>query len=138
MPSPHRPGARMFTQARAIHRVAIEDTPPLLHEIFGDTGLALGDIDYLIPHQTSARAIAAGQRELAARLGAGPKHVVVNVEDFGNTASTTHFLALHRYLTEKRFREGDKVMLLALASGLEIGVIVTTMDELVHTHGHTH
>jgi 3-oxoacyl-[acyl-carrier-protein] synthase-3 len=136
MPSPHHPGARMFTKARAIHRVAMEDAPPLLVELFGETGLGLQDIDYLIPHQTSARAIAAGERELHERFGVGPKHMVINVEDFGNTASTTHFVALHRYLGEGRMRVGDKVMLLALASGLEIGVVVMTMDELVNTHGH--
>ena len=48
--------------------------------------------------------------------------MVINVEDFGNTSSTTHFVALHRYLTEGRFQRGDKVLLLALASGLEIGM----------------
>ena len=136
MPSAHHREARMYTKARAIHRVAMQDAPPLLGEVFGQTGLRLEDIDYLIPHQTSARAIAAGERELRERFGAGPKHMVINVEELGNTASTTHFLALHRYLSEGRLREGDKVMLLALASGLEIGVIVLSMDELVSTHGH--
>ena len=136
MPSPHQPGARMFTKARTIHRVAMEEAPPLLEEILAKCGFGIADIDYLVPHQTSARAIAAGARELAQRFGAGPKHVVVNVEDFGNTASTTHFLALRRYLDEGRLREGDKVMLLSLASGLEIGVIVLVMDELVQGHAH--
>ena len=92
----------------------------------------------MIPHQTSARAIRAGERELAERFGEGPKHMVVNVEDRGNTASTTHFVALHRWLDEGRFARGDKVMLLALASGLEIGVVLLTMDELVETHGRPH
>jgi 3-oxoacyl-[acyl-carrier-protein] synthase-3 len=138
LPAPHSPGARMFTKARTIHRVAMQDAPPLLEELLAGSGLRLGDIDWVIPHQTSARAIRAGERELAERFGERPKHMVVNVEDRGNTASTTHFVALHRYLDEGRFARGDKVMLLALASGLEIGVVLFVMDELVETHGRPH
>ena len=134
-PAPTRPGAQMFTEARAIHRVAMEDAPPLVEQMLEGSGLALRDIDWCIPHQTSARAIRAGEKTLAERFGGGPRHMVVNIEEMGNTASTTHFVALHRYLTEKRFAAGDKVMLLSLASGLEIGVIVLVMDELVETHG---
>ena len=95
-PAPHAPGARMLTKARTIHHVAMEDAPLLLEQALTATGLRLADVDWVIPHQTSARAIRAGERELAARLGRHPKHMVVNVEDRGNTASTTHFVALHR------------------------------------------
>jgi 3-oxoacyl-[acyl-carrier-protein] synthase-3 len=62
----------------------------------------------------------------------------VTVDELGNTASTTLFVALHKYLTEKRFHAGDKIMLLSVASGLEIGVVVFVMDDLEVTHGHTH
>jgi 3-oxoacyl-[acyl-carrier-protein] synthase-3 len=137
-PAPHKPGAKMLTKARTIHKAAMQDAPPLLEDVFADSGLKLADIDWLIPHQTSARALRAGEHELAVRFGAHAKHLVVNCEDFGNTASTTHFVALHRLLTEKRIHEGDKVMLLALASGLEIGVIVFAMDQLSETHGRPH
>jgi 3-oxoacyl-[acyl-carrier-protein] synthase-3 len=137
-PARHRPGARMVTDARGIHRVAMADTPPLLEQLLAARGLTLPEIDWLIPHQTSARAIRAGERALAARFGGGPRHVVVNVEEMGNTASTTHFVALHRWLSEGRFRKGEKVMLLSLASGLEIGVVVFTLDDLVETHGNVH
>ncbi len=138
VPARHDPGARMFTRARAIHKVAMQDAPVLLDDIFEQTGLRLSDIDWLIPHQTSARAIRSGDRVLAEHFGQRAKHVVINVEEYGNTASTTHFVALHRYLAEGRFRRGDKVMLVALASGLAVGVVVLVMDDLVETHGLTH
>jgi 3-oxoacyl-[acyl-carrier-protein] synthase-3 len=137
-PAPHRPGARMLTKARTIHRVAMEDAPPLLDEIVRETGIAVSDIDWLIPHQTSARAIAAGTRELEAQLGGAPKHVVCNVEELGNTASTTHFVALHRYLSEGRFARGERILLLSLASGLEIGVVLFEMDELLEGFSREH
>lgn len=138
LPAPHTPGAVMYTRARTIHKVAIEDAPPLIEQVLAELHLNLGEIDWLIPHQTSARAIRAGEKALSARFGGGPQHLVVNVEDFGNTASTTHFVALHRFLSEGKLAAGEKVMLLSLASGLEIGVVVFTLDELVENHGRVH
>jgi 3-oxoacyl-[acyl-carrier-protein] synthase III len=136
-PSRIGPGGTMYTDARAIHQVAIEDCPPLLREALHQGGLDFNEIDYLIPHQTSARAIEKGMKNLGSRRGGPPKHVVVNVEQYGNTASTTHFVALYRYLQERRFEKGDKVMLLSLASGLEVGVVIFPIDgELVDRYGH--
>ena len=69
-------------------------------------------------------------------MGVAPKHVVVTVDELGNTASTTHFVALSKYLREGRFAKRDRVMLLSLASGLEVGVIIFKVDQLVERHGH--
>lgn len=138
MPASIGPGGAMNTKARAIHRVATEDAPVLLAEALGEIGIGLSDVDYLIPHQTSARAIKKGARELAARLGASPKHVVENVSERGNTASTTHFVALYEYLEANRFKKGDRVLLLALASGLEVGVVVFEMDQLMERYAVAH
>jgi len=137
-PSTVGPGAQMYTKSRTLHKVAIEDMAPLVAEVIGEAGIDLSDIDYLIPHQTSARAIRKGTEEFARRLGAKPKHVVVNLEEYGNTSSTTLFVALHKYLQEQRIHKGDRVMLLALASGIEIGIAVFTIDGKVDHYGRTH
>lgn len=137
-PSTLGPGAQMYTRSRKLHNVAIEDMSPLVAEVIGEAGIDLSDIDYLIPHQTSARAIRKGTQEFARRLGAKPKHVVVNLEEYGNTSSTTLFVALHKYLEERRLQKGDRVMLLALASGIEIGMAIFTIDDQVERYGHTH
>ena len=137
-PSSLGPGAQMYTKSRTLHRVAIEDMAPLVAETIGEAGIDLADIDYLIPHQTSARAIRQGVQEFARRLGARPKHMVVNLEEYGNTSSTTLFVALHKYLQEQRIHKGDRVMLLALASGIEIGMAIFTIDSQVDRYGRTH
>ena len=77
-------------------------------------------------------------RDLAERFGVAPKHWVVTVDEFGNTASTTHFVALRKYLGEGRFGEDDRVLLLALASGLEVGIVIFKVDQLVGRYGHDH
>ena len=137
-PSKAGPGAQMYTKSRTLQKVAIEDMVPLLAEVLGEAGIDLADIEYLIPHQTSARAIRKGTAEFASRLGAKPKHVVVNLEENGNTASTTLFVALHKYLEEGRMHKGDRVMLLSLASGIEIGIAILTIDSQVDRYGRTH
>jgi 3-oxoacyl-[acyl-carrier-protein] synthase III len=110
---------------------------PLVAEAIGEAGISLADIDYLIPHQTSARAIRRGTEEFARRLGARPRHVVLNLEEYGNTSSTTLFVALHKYLTEQRIKQGDRVMLLSLASGIEIGIAIFTIGSQVDHYGRT-
>lgn len=129
------PGASMTTRARTIHRAAVADSPPLLKEALDASGLDFGQIDHVIPHQTSARAIRIGAREISEELGVAPGHVVSNVFQFGNTASTTHFVALYRYLSEGRFKKGDRIMLISFASGLEVGVVIFEMDGLVDRYG---
>jgi 3-oxoacyl-[acyl-carrier-protein] synthase III len=137
-PSTVGPGAQMYTKSRTLQKVAIDDMAPLVAEAIGEAGIDLADIDFMIPHQTSARAIRAGTREFVRRLGAEPKHVVVNLEEYGNTSSTTLFVALHKYLEEQRIHSGDRVMLLALASGIEIGITIFTVDSQVDRYGHAH
>jgi 3-oxoacyl-[acyl-carrier-protein] synthase-3 len=131
-------GETMYTDARAIHKFAIEASPPLLRQALDEAGLDFDDIDYFIPHQTSARAIKKGMQDLGERFGVAPKHVVVTVDEFGNTASTSHFVALRKYLRENRFAPDDRVLLLALASGLEVGIIIFKVDQLVGHYGHDH
>lgn len=138
VPSKLGPGAQMYTQAREIHKVAIQDSPSLLKDALDQSGLTFGDIDWVIPHQTSARAIEKGTKEISERLGVSPKNVLVHVTERGNTASTTHFVAMYEYLQAGRFEKGDKIMLISFASGLEVGVLIFEMDDLVERYGHAH
>jgi 3-oxoacyl-[acyl-carrier-protein] synthase-3 len=135
-PARHDPGARMFTQARAIHRAAISSIPPLLREALDAADLKMHDIDWVIPHQTSARAIRRGMAEVSEALGDAPKRpAVVTVDQYGNTASTTHFVALAQLLRDRQLRPGERVALLALASGLEIGTVIFAVDGIVDHYG---
>ncbi|MCV7057839.1 3-oxoacyl-ACP synthase III family protein [Mycolicibacterium gilvum] len=132
------PGARMFTDSRGIQRAAIAATPYLLHEVLDAAGISIGDIDHVITHQTSARAIRKGMAALTESFGGGPRHdAVITVDRYGNTASTTHTVALVEELEAGRIRAGETIALIALASGLEIGVVLLTLDEeLVNRYGH--
>jgi 3-oxoacyl-[acyl-carrier-protein] synthase-3 len=129
----------MFTDSRGIQKAAIADTPLLLEEVFETAGISMHDIDHVITHQTSARAIRKGMAEICASFGEDPRHpAVITVDRYGNTASTTHTVALVEELEAGRIRPGETIALLALASGLEIGVVMLTVDEdLVKRYGHS-
>jgi 3-oxoacyl-[acyl-carrier-protein] synthase-3 len=134
------PGARMFTDSRAIHRAAMSNTPLLLHEVLDAAGISIHDIDHVITHQTSARAIRKGMAAMSASFGEGPRHdAVITVDRYGNTASTTHTVALVEELEAGHIQPGETIALIALASGLEIGVVLLTLDDdLVKRYGHSH
>ena len=64
---------------------------------------------------------------------------MITVDRYGNTASTTHTVALVEELEAGRIPPGETIALIALASGLEIGVVLLTLDEdLVGRYGHSH
>ncbi|WP_210085086.1 3-oxoacyl-ACP synthase [Mycobacterium sp. OAE908] len=137
-PKGHEPAARMFTDARGIHKAAMSNTPLLLHEVLDAVGISIHDIDHVITHQTSARAIRKGMAKMAASFGDMPRHdAVITVDRYGNTASTTHTVALVEELEAGHIKPGETVALIALASGLEIGVVLLNLDEeLVDRYGH--
>ena len=139
-PKGHDPGARMFTNSRAIQRAAMSNSPLLLQEVLDSAGISISDIDHVITHQTSARAIRKGMAAMSASFGAAPRHdAVITVDRYGNTASTTHTVALVEELEAGHILPGETVALIALASGLEIGVVLLTVDErLVSRYGNSH
>ncbi len=131
------PGAYMRTKAKKIHQVSIAESGPIVQEALRQNGLSFDQIDYLIPHQTSRSAIISGSKHYAEYFGVRPGQVVINLKEYGNTASTSHFLSLYTLMNEGRFKTGDKIMLLCFASGLTIGVVIFTMNNMVERYGNT-
>jgi 3-oxoacyl-[acyl-carrier-protein] synthase-3 len=128
-------GGVMTTQMKEIHEASIFHGPPIMEEALSEAGLTLDQIDYLIPHQTSRQAIQAGNEHFRDYFGTMAKHVVNNLERVGNTASTSHMVALKQLLDDRLLCGGEHVMLLSFASGLVIGVTIFTITELVKQHG---
>jgi 3-oxoacyl-[acyl-carrier-protein] synthase-3 len=132
------PGARMFTDSRGIQKAAIVNTPLLLREVMETVDISMRDIDHVITHQTSARAIRKGMKAVTTAFGTGPRNpAVITVDRYGNTASTTHTVALVEELEAGHIRPGESIALIALASGLDIGIVLLSVDEdLVKRYGH--
>jgi 3-oxoacyl-[acyl-carrier-protein] synthase III len=129
------PGGRMKTNAKKIHQAAISESIPIVMDALNKSNLSFKEIDWLIPHQTSRSSILSGANHYLDCFGEKPGQIVVNLKETGNTASTTHFLALYRYLNEKRFSENENIMLLCFASGLIIGTVIFKMNNMIYRYG---
>jgi 3-oxoacyl-[acyl-carrier-protein] synthase-3 len=130
-----KPGGTMTTKMKEIHDVSIQNAPVIIENALKKAGLRMSQIDHVIPHQTAKHAIHVGAVTYEKYFGEKPANVILNLEENGNTASTTHFTALYKYLTEKRFRKGDKIMMLSFASGLVIGVVIFTINDIIDSYG---
>jgi 3-oxoacyl-[acyl-carrier-protein] synthase-3 len=129
------PGGQMKTKAQKIHQVSIDESRSIVKTALEKNGLTFDKIDFLIPHQTSRSSILSGANQYSQYFGEKPGQLVINLKEIGNTASTTHFIAMYKYLTEKQFKKNDYVMLLCFASGLIIGVVIFKMNEMVYRYG---
>ncbi len=76
-PKGHGPAARMFSDARGIHKAAVTNTPLLLREVLEAASTSIHDVDHVITHQTSARAIGKGMTKLSESFGDKPAHDAV-------------------------------------------------------------
>ena len=130
-----RRAARWSRTARKLHEAAIAASPPVLERGAAASG-ARSSATSITSSRTRPPAGPSPRPSYSSgAVSAAPRNVVVNVEDYGNTASTSHFLALYRLLQEGQLAHGENVMLVALASGLVMGVVGFTVDGLVERYG---
>ncbi|QLY27589.1 3-oxoacyl-ACP synthase III family protein [Nocardia huaxiensis] len=86
--------------------------------------------DYWVHHQFSGPAIDYIS-QLTERHFNTPMPQQLNVYDeFGNTASTSHFLVLHESLAQQKIPKGSKVLLIPEASGVVSGHLAATVTRL--------
>jgi 3-oxoacyl-[acyl-carrier-protein] synthase-3 len=132
MPSDRSGGMAMYTDNRSMqnqHRYNASVVS--LADYLAEAGATLQSegFDFMIHHQFSGPAIAQMVRLGQERFGRMPE--VLNVlEDFGNTASTSHYLVLHEHLRTGRIPKGSKVLLLPTASGMVYGHLSATITRL--------
>lgn len=80
-------------------------------------GVAIEDIDHIIPHQANLRIIMATQ----SKLGIPMEKFCVEIEEMGNTSSSTEPIVLDIENRRGRFKEGDLVAFTAFGAGLTDG-----------------
>jgi 3-oxoacyl-[acyl-carrier-protein] synthase-3 len=83
-------------------------------------GLTPADVDWLVPHQANLRIMTM----TAGKLGIPLDHVVVTVQDHGNTSAASIPLALSVARHDGRVRPGDVLLMEAIGGGLAWGAAV--------------
>ena len=113
------PGPKMRTKGKQLHKVAMKQLLPSFQRAIEVLELDWLKIDHIITHQTSKKIIERGNTATAEVFGQC-KCYHVCVDETGNTASTTHAIALEKGLQEDHFIEGEDVLLHSYGSGLNI------------------
>ena len=125
-------GAIMYTESAKLLEVAEHySIPDILHTL---DALQWGkqQLDHLISHQTAQRAIDTlyAVNRLAKREILHEGNVVNNLAERGNTASTSHFVALWDHVHSGSINTGDRLLFAIQGSGMTIGTAAYTLDDL--------
>ncbi len=100
-----------------LFKIAVKSMEEVTRQVAQRAGVALDDIDLVIPHQANQRIIDA----VAERLGLPARKVFTNIDRYGNTSAASVPIALDEALEQGRIRANDLVMLNACGGGLTWG-----------------
>ncbi|MDG2303085.1 MAG: ketoacyl-ACP synthase III [Candidatus Binatia bacterium] len=100
-------------QGRYVFKHAVTRFPEVINEALGANGLAIADLDVLIPHQANLRI----NEFVAAALELEADQVVNNIDRYGNTTAASIPIALHEAVKDARVSEGKLVCMAAFGAG---------------------
>jgi 3-oxoacyl-[acyl-carrier-protein] synthase-3 len=104
-------------QGNDVFKIAVRTLSNIVDETLEANQLNKHDIDWLIPHQANIRIIAA----TAKKLDMSMDHVVVTVNEHGNTSAASIPLALDAAVRDGRVKRGETLLLEAFGGGFTWG-----------------
>jgi 3-oxoacyl-[acyl-carrier-protein] synthase-3 len=107
-------------QGKEVFRHAVEKLAETAHTALAKIGMTGDDVDWIVPHQANIRIIEA----TAKRMQLGMDHVVVTVQDHGNTSAASIPLALSVGRARGQIKQGDLLVTEAIGGGLAWGSVV--------------
>jgi 3-oxoacyl-[acyl-carrier-protein] synthase-3 len=107
----------LISDFRAVYPFAVQTTRRCIDEAVLRAGLAIGDVDWLVPHHASTNIIL----DSIAPTGLSADQLVMSIDHTGNTSSASVPTALDEAVRAGRFADGQHVLLLALGGGMGWG-----------------
>lgn len=124
----HRPlNVSLDFSGREIFREAVNGMAHACTDVIKKSGLSLDDIDLVIPHQANTRIIEA----LAKRLEIDMDKVVITLENYANTSTSSIPIALCEALADGRVKPGITILIVAFGAGLTWGASLFTWGDRV-------
>ncbi len=100
---------------REVFRFAVRVMADATRRVVAQAGLALEDIDWIIPHQANVRII---QSSIVKHLKFPAERVYMNLDRYGNTSTASIPLALVDAIEEKKLKPGDNIVFVGFGGGL--------------------
>jgi 3-oxoacyl-[acyl-carrier-protein] synthase-3 len=104
-------------QGNEVFKMAVNTLGRIVDETLVANKLEKSDIDWLIPHQANIRIIQATARKLRMNMD----HVVVTVDEHGNTSAASVPLALDTAVRDGRIKRGETLLMEAFGGGFTWG-----------------
>ena len=103
-----------------VFKMAVNTLGRIVDETLAANKMKKSDIDWLVPHQANIRIIKATARKLDMSMD----HVVVTVDQHGNTSAASVPLALDVAVRDKRIKRGETLLLEAFGGGFTWGSVL--------------
>jgi 3-oxoacyl-[acyl-carrier-protein] synthase-3 len=105
---------------REVFRHAIHELAAATRQVLGQLGLAVEDVDWLVPHQANIRILEGVGR----RLEIPPERILVTVDRHANTSAASIPLALAEADGDGRLRADQLIVMNAMGGGFTWGAAV--------------
>ncbi len=109
--------SKVEMRGNEVFKMAVNTLGRIVDETLEANNLQKSDIDWLVPHQANIRIIHATARKLKMSLD----HVVVTVQEHGNTSAASVPLALDVAVRDGRIKKGEMLLLEAFGGGFTWG-----------------
>jgi amino acid adenylation domain-containing protein len=126
-------GAIMLVDSIAATAAAVKRSVPYVGSTMIRHGWRPEHCDHILMHQTSEASLndaVIAVNRMFGYTAAHPGNVISNLAERGNTASTTHFVALSDHIRSNRIKSGDNVVFGISGSGATVGAALYTFDDL--------
>jgi len=119
-----RSDQNLFMDGADVFSFALRTVPPTLQQLLEKSGLTIDQIDFIIPHQANKFVL----ERLRAKLKFPADKFWIDMEQSGNTVSSTIPIALESAIEQQRVKKGDRVALIGFGVGYSWGA---TMIKIV-------
>ena len=113
-------GSYLHMQGKEVFKFAVHSMCDDITDVLKEAGLGIEDITTVIPHQANIRII----NSAAAKLGIREDQLVIGVDKYGNTSSSSIPMLLGELIEFGDIKEGDIIVLSAFGGGLTSGACV--------------
>jgi 3-oxoacyl-[acyl-carrier-protein] synthase-3 len=110
-------GENLYMDGRRVLDFAVSIVPQSLSRTLAAAELSLDEIDLLVPHQASMTVL----EQLRARLGIDERRFLIDLEETGNTVSSSIPMALARCAEQGRLKDGMNILITGFGVGLSWG-----------------
>jgi len=109
--------AHITMQGNEVFKMAVNTLGRIVDETLSANNMDKSDIDWLVPHQANIRIINATAKKLRMSMD----HVVVTVQEHGNTSAASVPMALNEAVRDNRIQRGETLLLEAFGGGFTWG-----------------